>query len=544
MSKCNIPENQIISGAFPDQTNPSDEYILQDLPGGLNINNALAALEMYKKMNTVLNKIVGVDAVIFRAIPQERSKDVIFQEYTLSNVEDCPFKIKVVIPNGQVVDSKLNFDLMGLEYEIPFEIQIDINLWQSIVGKNTAPQRGDIVYLPINNRLYEIQSMYVFRGFMDQETTYKCNLSKYIPNKSRRESSNLSATIENYTVSETELFGEEIIDNIENATDKKQLSPYNSTERDIYKNIDVNVTVIEKNLIANKTIFARTYYDLSQSKFYNAINYKNTNDVISVNEDRGLSIWCNFHQSPNIKYKIKSILPLNKQGIYSITIDNTKANLILDSYIYIKRQNSFGFFGKIINSLNSNKGEYQIFINKEIVEWLDYIYPNWLNVKNYTCKTEMPTTLINNNYNSLGFNISVICNQFLILTVNGKQYISICDKTIPYDEWVGITCNLKNSEGIFETVVRNINTTYTDGNKLNILSNKGIKYIPEEIVGVDYNLQKTNTNLTNIRLYKEEIPFNDQENDLLSYNIKWSSKAIILDSADIIQKSPYTGQPR
>ena len=175
---------------------------------------------------------------------------------------------------------------------------------------------------------------------------------------------------------------------------------------------------------------------------------------------------------------------------------------------------------------------------------MDYIYPEWLNIKNYSCQTILPTTLINNNYNNLGFNISVLGNRFIILDINGKKYISICEKNIPYNEWIGIICNLKNSEGVFETFVRNINSSYIDGDKLSLLSKTFIKYNPEEIVGTEYNIQKTDTNITNIRLYNESIPFDDQETDLLSYNIKWSDKAIILDSADLIIKSPYSGQPR
>ena len=546
MARCGKNKNQKIAGAFPNQSNPNNSSSQNTTSNNAyNLNNALAALEMYKKMNQSITQILGIDVVIFRSIPQDRSKDVIFQEYTLSNVEDCPYNIKVVVPSGQMPDSKFNFDLMGLEYEVPFEIQIDINYWQSIVGENTAPQRGDIIYIPMNNRLYEIQSMYVLRGFMDQETTFKCNLSKYIPNKARRESPNLAATVDNYTVSETELFGEEIKDRVEDATDNKQFSAYNSTERDLYKELDINVKVVEQNLIANKTIFARTYYDLSQSKFYNAINYKNVNDVIKTNEDRGLSIWCKFNQSKEPKYKILSITQTNKYGSnYIIKIDNVKANLMPESYINIKRQNSFGFFAKIINTFNSNKGVYYVYIDPIVIEHLNFIYPDWINVKTYSCYSSTLTTLINNNYNDLGYNISIIGNQFVILSINGKQYISICENEIPYNEWVGITCNLKNSEGIFETYIRNINSTYVNGDKLTLLSKTKIEFIPEEIVGSEYNIQKTTTNITNIRLYKEEIPEKDQENDLLTYNIKWSNKSIILDSADIIIKTPYAGQPR
>jgi hypothetical protein len=60
---------------------------------------------------------LGIDARWFRAIPQQRSKDFIFQEYTLSQVEDTPLCIKVVIPGGNIPDSNYQYDLMGLEYQ-------------------------------------------------------------------------------------------------------------------------------------------------------------------------------------------------------------------------------------------------------------------------------------------------------------------------------------------------------------------------------------------------------------------------------------------
>ena len=88
----------------------------------------------------------GIEARWFRAVPQQRSKDVIFQEYTLSSVEEDPLCIKVVVPDGNFPDSNYNFDFLGLEYQIPTEIQIDKKYWEEVAGFGHARidfKRGD-----------------------------------------------------------------------------------------------------------------------------------------------------------------------------------------------------------------------------------------------------------------------------------------------------------------------------------------------------------------------------------------------------------------
>jgi len=95
-----------------------------------------AAAQTYNAINSVVNQLLGYDAKWFRAVPQQRSKDVIFQEYTLSNVEGCPLDVKVVLPSGMPPDSKYNYDLMGLEYEVPLEVQIDKKYWEYHTGRN------------------------------------------------------------------------------------------------------------------------------------------------------------------------------------------------------------------------------------------------------------------------------------------------------------------------------------------------------------------------------------------------------------------------
>jgi len=70
-----------------------------------NPNYALSALQTFNSFNSVANQMFGLDARWFRAVPQQRSKDIMFKEYTLSCVEETPLCVRVVVPDGNFPDS-------------------------------------------------------------------------------------------------------------------------------------------------------------------------------------------------------------------------------------------------------------------------------------------------------------------------------------------------------------------------------------------------------------------------------------------------------
>ena len=116
--------DKIPKAALPNENiNPGLQVC--DTTNPFNVNAVLSAVQTYTALNYIANKLTGMDVKWFRAIPQQRAKDVIFQEYTLSNVEETPLCLKVVLPDGNFPDSKYNYDLMGLEYEVPLEVHID-----------------------------------------------------------------------------------------------------------------------------------------------------------------------------------------------------------------------------------------------------------------------------------------------------------------------------------------------------------------------------------------------------------------------------------
>ena len=126
----------------------------------IDINKIIAsAYSTLMEIQSAATETVGTDCLWARATPVINSEDVVLQEYTLTNIGlECPKPISVIVNNGDYNAGNYTIDLFGLNYEQPLEISIDINEWQQKFGKDTQPQKDDIVYVQIYHKLFEVKT--------------------------------------------------------------------------------------------------------------------------------------------------------------------------------------------------------------------------------------------------------------------------------------------------------------------------------------------------------------------------------------------------
>ncbi len=166
------------------------------------------AVRLYKDLNLMVNSLFGHEVHYYRALPQGRSKDVFLMEYSLYEHDERQC-IKVMVPNNEFPDNKLNMGPFGVDFEMPFEIQVDKDYFQSIFGEGSGPQKRDVIYFPRTGRIYEISSSYLFRDFMNEPLYFKATLIKWLPKSNAEPSTDLSA-LEALTMSAEKLFGKEM----------------------------------------------------------------------------------------------------------------------------------------------------------------------------------------------------------------------------------------------------------------------------------------------------------------------------------------------
>lgn len=256
------------------------------------------ALNLYQDLSLSVNRLFGWEVNYYSVQPQSRSKDVVLREYTLYDVVDekC---IKVMVPQNQFPDNKINYDPFGLQFEEPFEIHIDKIYFESFFGRGSQPRKRDIIYFPLTNRIYEINSMYLFRDFMYSPVYFKIELKKYQPKANTYyQDPAYKEELDGISLNTQTLFGPETTAEEEKLT-KPQQYVTSTQNRDpdpnrsyVYKDLPI----IGYDLNNNWTIVFNHYYDMDDSFRYDpefiydpaeyrqAVRYKNIPKLLEDGE--------------------------------------------------------------------------------------------------------------------------------------------------------------------------------------------------------------------------------------------------------------------
>jgi hypothetical protein len=213
----------------------------------------------------MVNSLFGHDVHYYRALPQGRSKDVFLMEYSLYEHDDKKC-MKVVVPNNEFPDNKLNMGPFGVDFELPFEVQMDKDYFQKIFGDGTGPQKRDVIYFPRTNRIYEVSSSYLFRDFMNEPLYFKVSLIKWLP-KANAETSETLKALEDLTTSATKLFKDEIIQEEIATTNPQQFTVATTYSDPVRSFLDPGQEIKDIKLLNYYTVIAEHFYTLENFAF-------------------------------------------------------------------------------------------------------------------------------------------------------------------------------------------------------------------------------------------------------------------------------------
>jgi hypothetical protein len=221
------------------------------------------AIRLYKDLNLMVNNLFGHETNYYRCLPQGRSKDVFLMEYSLYDHDEARC-VKVVVPNNEFPDNKLNMGPFGVDFELPFEVQIDKDYFQKIFGDGTGPQKRDVIYFPRTNRIYEISSSYLFRDFMNEPLYFKVTLIKWLPKTNAEQSESLN-TLEDYTNSAGKLFGDLIEQEEIKVTNPQQFNVAYTKNDPVRSFVDPDQESVSVNLQNYYTQVAEYYYKMDST---------------------------------------------------------------------------------------------------------------------------------------------------------------------------------------------------------------------------------------------------------------------------------------
>jgi hypothetical protein len=223
-------------------------------------------LNLYQDLSRMVNLTFGHEVQYVRVAASQQGRDVFLGEYTVFGdpVGSC---IKVLVPNNEFPDSKPSFNQYGVDFEVPFEVHIDRAYWEDSAGKNIMPQQFDVMYFPIMNRIYEVQSTYMFRDFMYQPLYYKMALVKY-QDRANRDMGGFKETLDNMVLTPEALFGDEKIQETIRITKPMQYQTITEDNDPIRYSVNRSLSIERYDLYNNWVLLTQNYYDLNT--LYNA----------------------------------------------------------------------------------------------------------------------------------------------------------------------------------------------------------------------------------------------------------------------------------
>ena len=559
------------------------------------------ALNLYQDLSQMVNKVFGLEANYYSVQPQGRGKDVILREYTLFNVVDekC---VKILVPQNQFPDNKINYDPFGLQFENPFEIQIDRKYFESIFGKGSQPRKRDILYFPITNRIYEINSTYLFRDFMNAPVYFKIELQKYSPRSNTYfQDPAYKEELEGIAVTTQELFGEEVkAEELKSSKPQQYATTITQMSQDpIRSYVYKDLPIIEYDLNNNWTIVLNNYYDLSEafadvseftydsSRYKNAIRYKSL-PLLKDNGELAYTCWFSLRDFYDNTKMTKRGYP-----VLNATLENSDSDyLYLSTYPNRHRlekwesyaSNPEGYVAIKADKLHS--GGYEVLA---VTDEYRFVVKNnsttfsqgtivW-KVQKAQNRNLISGLYLDANGNMKGMRVDLIhsgvidenTNPFLgqgslVIRLNDTIINSPLQFTPEYGEWYGVVVNISN---IYKQIAANVWGLTYDPVDPNEQSSK-LKKLHEEVrmfsdpilfdapsnintdkaspfYGTENNAYKIFTGpiyLSNIRLFKNMIDVDTQSTVLNQNIVRDAQLAHIIDNAKPLLNIPKFARNR
>ncbi len=224
--------------------------------------NLTKSVGIYKQLSNVINNIFGHEVNYFRTEPDIRTSDVILMEYSLHNVVDNQ-NIKILVPNNEFPTEANTYDIFGIELE-DFEVHITAQEFESQFGVGKSPRNKDYMFIPIMNRMYEINSVSLADEFNLTNTYWRVKLVKY-QDRTDVIKGEFDTATDVLVTGIDEIFGEKIQDEYKKNLKPEQFQTVSLSYKDgIREFVNKRLKIVDYDLKNRWTVISKNYYDFTQ----------------------------------------------------------------------------------------------------------------------------------------------------------------------------------------------------------------------------------------------------------------------------------------
>jgi hypothetical protein len=518
------------------QANFSNPYGIQFNPNPtLNFYKQGKAQDLHNKLSESTFNMFGHDSWYYRAMPRRYGTDAFLHEHSklYTDVRKC---FKIMIPENEFNQTTPAFDPFGVQFsdQLPFEVEVNKTMFEKLYGKGQMPQKDDVIFIPILNMIYEVQSSFLFREFMNEGVFYKVALKKYQPSSSRDETINIIDEIEDNlgvdVVSADKLFGTELEEDAKRIIDKQQTDLKTVSVDPVRLSLDNDMSINTDDIISSYNVtISDTYYDMSSvhdpalAGERIAVQYKGEFDTVNNDAHTFLS-WVKATDVSGKDATVTSFVQ-GGNGTYTVTLNRNFNVLGIDSGYEIQIENTTKgiFFVGIVDNVSGNTA--RLTLDDQMLAALIEQSPTW-SAGSKTLRRASNMALMK----SANFTLELVTANMLRMKIGAvSKLIGITDIGT---SWTGIAVAISNEFKQLSVSTWQTGSLYTEGNVINI-----DKIIIEDfeydatITASNFYIPTSFAKITNLRVFTEYVNYDNIEIMMAKYVIENAHHAIVIDNA-------------
>jgi len=277
---------------------------------------------IYKQIVGMVSDIFGHQVQYFRTEPDMRTEDVHLMEYSLHNVV-AKQNIKILVPDNEFPEEAATFDIFGMEFA-EFEVHITAEEFEKVFGYGKKPRNKDYMYIPLINRMYEVNTVAIADEFNQTNSYWRVMLTKYqertsvIKGQFEVETDTLTTGVE-------EIFGERQKQEQVKDTNPVQFQSVSTSYRDGIRGfVDRALSIVDYDLKNRWTVVSKNYYDLTKLNTQSTGVEYSIQSKLATGDNMAITLWFapQFQSTDTNEYVLFG--DLAALGGFKLFVSNTK----------------------------------------------------------------------------------------------------------------------------------------------------------------------------------------------------------------------------
>lgn len=251
------------------------------------------AQSIYKQMACAASEMFGHCVRYFKTQAKVESADPVLKEYSLYEVTDVK-DIKILIPDNTLPDNAIRFMPYDMDFGDGLECHIVREHFERAFGPSELPEQKDYIYFPLIDRIFEVNSAYLYRDFMGMEAYYKVMLYKWQDKLNvMRENPEIDKYVNDLHDSLDDILQPQIQKEFLNTTKPTQYTTVAVGGYDyVRSHINDNLIIVDKDLSNYFTVISKNYYDLKSKMNHGDIAVKYKKEINRLNtENTAFTVW-------------------------------------------------------------------------------------------------------------------------------------------------------------------------------------------------------------------------------------------------------------